>query len=88
MERSCGGEKIGFLKFHLMTQFNKNKEDIKILWRRRYVEIHGKKVDSYDAETETWCYHKSAKTVEGKVEQSMKAWLAKREHAEPTSESD
>ena len=81
-------KKLGFLKFHLMAQFKKKKEDIKILWRRRYVEMNGKKVASYDSETETWIYHRSAKAVEGKVEESMQAWLADREHAEPTSESD
>ena len=81
-------KKMGFLKYHLMKQFNKNKEDIKIFWRRRYVEMNGKKVASYHLETDAWSYHKSAKMVEGKVEESMQAWFAKRERADAPSESD
>ena len=81
-------KKLGFLKFHLMAKFNKDKNDIKILWRRRYSEMGGKKVASYDAETKAWTLHKSAKTVEKDVEASMTEWLAKREGPDAISESD
>ena len=50
--------------------------------------MNGRKVASYDPENDTWSYHKSAKVVETKVEQSMQAWLAKRERADAPSESD
>ena len=81
-------KKLGFLKFHLMAQLRKTKEEVKIVWRRRYVEVNGRKVASYNAGDGSWTYHKTAKLVEAKVTESMETWLAKREQTDAVSESD
>ena len=81
-------KKLGFLKFHLMAQLRKTKEEVKIVWRRRYVEVNGRKVASYNADDGSWTYHKSAKLVEAKVTESMETWLAKRAQTDAVSESD
>ena len=81
-------KQLGFLKFHLMAQLRKTKEEVKIVWRRRYVEVNGRKVASYNADDGSWTYHKSAKLVEAKVTESMETWLAKRAQTDAVSESD
>ena len=81
-------KKMGFIKYHLMKHFNKNISAVKIYWRKRIVEMDGKKVASYDSGTDTWMFYKSAKLVETKVEESMDNWLSKRERTDPPSESE
>jgi hypothetical protein len=72
-----------------MKHFNKkNISAVKISWRKRIVEMDGKKVASYDSGTDTWMFYKSAKLVETKVEESMDNWLSKRERTDPPSESE
>jgi ribosomal protein L11 len=81
-------KRMGFIKYHLMKHFNKNISAVKIYWRKRIVEMDGKKVASYDSGTDTWMFYKSAKLVETKVEESMDNWLSKRERTDPPSESE
>ena len=81
-------KKLGFIKFHLMAQFKKNVNAVKIYWRKRLVEMDGKKVASYNHENDEWVFYKSAKLVESKVKDSMDLWLSKRETNDPPSESE
>jgi hypothetical protein len=81
-------KKLGFIKFHLMAQFKKNVNAVKIYWRKRLVEMDGKKVASYNHENDEWVFYKSAKLVEPKVKDSMELWLSKRETNDPPSESE
>jgi hypothetical protein len=71
-----------------MNHFNKNISAVKIYWRKRLVEMDGKKVASYNPENDEWVFHKSAKLVESKVKDSMDLWLSKREAKDPPSESE
>ena len=79
-------KKLGYIKHHLMLHFNKPVSDIKINWRRRFVEMGGKKVAYYDAGT--WVFHKSAKVIETKVNEAMEKWTSERETTDPPSESE
>ena len=79
-------KKMGYIKHHLMSHYNKTKENIKINWRKRYVEMNGKKVASLA--NGTWSYHKTMKPVEQLVEASINAWMESRDSADPPSESD
>ena len=79
-------KKLGYIKHHLMSFFNKPVSDIKINWRRRFVEMGGKKVASYDAGT--WVFHKSARVIEIKVNEAMEKWTSERETTDPPSESE
>ena len=79
-------KKLGFIKHHLMDHFQKGVKDVKINWRRRDIEMGNKKVAAY--ENDSWSFHKSAKIVEPKVNESMAKWLSERDSAAPPSESD
>ena len=81
-------KKMGYIKYHLVKHFNKNLHAVKIYWRKRVVEMEGKKVASYNQETDEWVLYKSAKLVESKVKDSMDLWLSKREKNDPPSESE
>ena len=81
-------KKLGFIKFHLMAQFKKDVHAVKIYWRKRLVEMDGRKVASYNHENDEWVFYKSAKLVESKVKDSMELWLSKRETNDPPSESE
>ena len=81
-------KQLGFIKYHLMKHYNKNVNAVKIYWRKRLVEMEGKKVASYSHESDSWVFYKSAKIVEPKVKESMDLWLAKREKTDPPSESE
>ena len=81
-------KQMGYIKCHLVKHFNKNLDAVKIYWRKRVVEMEGKKVASYNQETGEWVLYKSAKLVESKVKDSMDLWLSKREKNDPPSESE
>ena len=79
-------KQMGYIKHHLMGHYNKTAEDIKINWRKRYVEMNSKKVASFA--NGTWSYHKTMKPVEKLVETSINAWTESRASADPASASD
>ena len=81
-------KKMRFIKYHLMKHFHKDVKSVKIYWRKRLVEMDGKKVASYNQEKDEWVFYKSAKSVESKVKDSMDLWLSKRETNDPPSESE
>ena len=40
-------KKSGYIKHHLMAHYSKDTSDVRINWRKKYVEMNGKKVASF-----------------------------------------